>query len=66
MTVTQLRQRRPEDRSVRRLNRKRKEMKCLGCGKTMVTDRCHRFCRICARRNQRNRWYRRPRGKIVD
>ena len=25
---------------------------CLGCGKKMWTDRCHRICRKCRRRNE--------------
>ncbi len=28
-----------------------KWLTCLGCGKTMWTDRCHRICRKCRRRN---------------
>jgi hypothetical protein len=38
----------------RQLNLQRKKLKCLGCAKEMVTDRCHRFCRVCQRRNRRN------------
>ena len=38
----------------RQLNLQRKRLKCLGCGKEMMTDRCHRFCRVCQRRNRRN------------
>jgi hypothetical protein len=43
-----------DDPSVRQLNRRRKKMKCLGCGKEFLTDRCHRICRMCRRRNNRN------------
>ena len=28
--------------------------RCLGCGRTFWTDRCHRFCPTCARRNEMN------------
>lgn len=43
--------------SIRELNREQKKMTCLGCGRQIVTDRCHRFCRICQRRNQRSKYY---------
>ena len=32
-------------------DRVRKLLSCLGCGKAMWTDRCHRICRKCQRRN---------------
>ncbi len=32
-------------------NMVRKHLPCLGCGEPMWTDRCHRFCRKCQRRN---------------
>ena len=28
----------------------KKSMSCLGCGKDMWTDRCHRICKTCRRR----------------
>ena len=43
--------------SIRELNRQQKEMTCLGCGRRIVTDRCHRFCRVCERRNRRGKYY---------
>jgi len=30
----------------------KKWMTCLGCGKEMWTDRCHRICKKCRRRNE--------------
>jgi len=33
------------------LDKQKKWMTCLGCGKKMWTDRCHRICRKCRRRN---------------
>lgn len=33
------------------LDKVKKWMTCLGCGKRMWTDRCHRICRKCRRRN---------------
>ncbi len=30
----------------------KKWLSCLGCGKEMWTDRCHRFCKKCRRRNR--------------
>lgn len=30
----------------------RKWLPCLGCGKVMWTDRCHRICKKCRRRNE--------------
>lgn len=30
----------------------KKWMTCLGCGKKMWTDRCHRICKKCRRRNE--------------
>ena len=29
----------------------RKRLPCLGCGEAMWTDRCHRICKKCRRRN---------------
>ena len=29
----------------------KKWMTCLGCGKKMWTDRCHRICKKCRRRH---------------
>ena len=29
----------------------KKWMTCLGCGKRLWTDRCHRICKKCRRRN---------------
>ncbi|MDP6358276.1 MAG: hypothetical protein QF473_24370 [Planctomycetota bacterium] len=43
----------PDSESILRLNDERKELKCLGCGKTIITDRCHRFCLSCKRRNKK-------------
>ena len=41
-----------EDKTGRALNLKRKMLRCLGCGKEIYTDRCHRFCQKCKRRNK--------------
>lgn len=30
----------------------KKWLTCLGCGKPMYTDRCHRICKKCRRRNE--------------
>lgn len=30
----------------------KKWLSCLGCGKRMWTDRCHRICKKCRRRNE--------------
>jgi hypothetical protein len=30
----------------------KKWLSCLGCGAEMWTDRCHRFCKKCRRRNR--------------
>ena len=30
----------------------KKELRCLGCGRTMWTDAAHRFCARCRRRNR--------------
>jgi len=32
-------------------NTAKKWLRCLGCGRKMYTDRCHRFCRKCLHRN---------------
>ena len=29
----------------------KKSIPCLGCGEPMWTDRCHRICKKCQRRN---------------
>jgi hypothetical protein len=29
----------------------KKWLPCLGCGRVMLTDRCHRICKKCRRRN---------------
>ena len=52
--------------STRRLNLERKTMKCLGCGREMRTDRCHRFCRVCVRRNRRAGYYAPRRVRLPD
>jgi len=46
-----------DDPSTRRLNRERKKLSCLGCGREIFADRCHRFCRTCQRRNRRGHFY---------
>ncbi len=33
-------------------DRVKKWLTCLGCGKRMWTDRCHRICKTCRRRNE--------------
>jgi len=30
----------------------KKWLSCLGCGRRMWTDRCHRICKKCRRRNE--------------
>jgi hypothetical protein len=30
----------------------KKWLACLGCGRMMWTDRCHRICKKCRRRNE--------------
>ncbi|MBI2191741.1 MAG: hypothetical protein HYU36_07140 [Planctomycetes bacterium] len=57
METTRMRLTEEEARSTRRLNLERKNLKCLGCGRWIVTDRCHRFCRVCQRRNRRNQFH---------
>ena len=37
--------------STLKANRQKKWLTCLGCGKRMLTDRCHRLCKKCRRRN---------------
>ena len=49
----------------RRLNLERKKLKCLGCGRMMITNRCHRFCSACLRRNRRNQWHLPRQASIV-
>lgn len=53
-----------ESRSTRRKNLERKKLKCLGCGREIITDRCHRFCRVCQRRNRRNGYHLPKMGRI--
>jgi hypothetical protein len=53
-----------EAESTRRKNLERKKLRCLGCGREMMTDRCHRFCRVCQRRNRRNRYHLPKMGRI--
>lgn len=43
--------------STRQLNLEKRPLKCLGCGQVFMTDRCHRFCSVCQRRNRRNHYY---------
>ncbi len=38
--------------TTKQANEKKKRRPCLGCEKMIETDRCHRFCRRCRRRNQ--------------
>lgn len=52
--------------TTRELNLVRKKMKCLGCSKMIVTDKCHRFCRVCERRNNRKRWHLPRVGKVAS
>jgi len=33
-------------------DRVKKRLPCLGCGTPMWTDRCHRICTKCQRRNR--------------
>jgi len=40
--------------TTRDLNKQKKKRKCLGCGREIWTDRCHRFCETCSRKNSRN------------
>lgn len=49
--MQRFKERRTDAETVRKLNRQKKEFECLGCGRVFVTDRCHRFCRVCKRRN---------------
>jgi hypothetical protein len=37
--------------SANHADRVKKWRPCLGCGKSIYTDRCHRICRKCRRRN---------------
>lgn len=37
--------------SIKDANAVKKLRPCLRCGKAMHTDRCHRICRKCHRRN---------------
>jgi len=36
-----------EDLEIARLNRRKKMLSCLSCGKVFRTDRCHRICSEC-------------------
>lgn len=64
MDRSQIRLTEEEARSTRRLNIERKPLKCLGCGRMILTDRCHRFCRVCQRRNRRNQFHLPKLGRI--
>jgi hypothetical protein len=49
----------------------KKTISCLGCGDPMWTDRCHRICKKCQRRNNASRVTRSyrtalPRGACPD
>ena len=37
--------------SIREANKTKKKLSCLRCGRGMWTDRCHRVCARCHRRN---------------
>ena len=37
--------------TIREANRVKKHRSCLRCGRAMWTDRCHRICRKCRRRD---------------
>ena len=37
--------------TARELNQRQGWRTCLGCGKRMWTDRCHRICKTCRRRH---------------
>ena len=39
------------DPDVQRADAAKKRLRCLGCGTWMETDRCHRICPKCQRRN---------------
>ena len=47
----------PDATSTMARNLQKKRLPCLACGKVIVTDRCHRFCRVCQRRNLRNGYH---------
>ena len=38
--------------SIEELDKRKKRLRCLGCGKMIWTDRCHRFCRRCKAERQ--------------
>jgi len=38
--------------SIRELNAAKRTMRCLKCGKAMMTDRCHRICTKCSHTNE--------------
>lgn len=38
--------------SVRQANALKRTRRCLKCGRLMWTDRCHRICKKCRRRNE--------------
>jgi Zn finger protein HypA/HybF involved in hydrogenase expression len=33
--------------TIRQLNLEKKAFRCLKCGRTFITDRCHRICARC-------------------
>lgn len=37
---------------VKTADTEKKWLTCLGCGKRMWSDRCHRICKKCRRRNE--------------
>ncbi|MDP6358554.1 MAG: hypothetical protein QF473_25775 [Planctomycetota bacterium] len=41
----------PDRYSALRLDHEKKPLPCLGCGKLIMTDRCHRFCKECSALN---------------
>lgn len=55
-----------EAESTRRKNLEKKKLRCLGCGREIYTDRCHRFCKVCQRRNKRNRYHLPKTGRISE
>jgi len=44
-----------EAESARRLDHVMEYRPCPGCGKSIYTDRCHRFCERCTDKNRRPR-----------
>jgi len=41
----------PLIQAVSHADKVKKLLPCLGCGRLMFTDRCHRICKKCRRRN---------------